>query len=63
MGKSLPLVADEEVGGKLGMEVFLKSRDWQRLNTGFVLDEGLANPSEVFTVFYGERVGCCINFS
>lgn len=56
----LTFMPDEEVGGKLGMEVFLKSRDWQRLNTGFVLDEGLANPSEVFTVFYGERVGCWV---
>ena len=55
------LIADEEVGGRLGMEAFLKSSDWETLNVGFVLDEGLASPSEVFTVFYGERVGCCIH--
>ena len=57
------LVADEEVGGKLGMEVFVKSDDWQELKVGFVLDEGLADPSEAFTVFYGERIGCCTKFS
>jgi len=26
-----------------------------QLNVGFALDEGLANPTDAFTVFYGER--------
>ncbi|XP_064422213.1 aminoacylase-1 [Latimeria chalumnae] len=48
-------VPDEEIGGKKGMEAFVKHPEFQALNLGFALDEGLANPSEVFTVFYGER--------
>lgn len=50
---------DEEVGGKLGMQAFLTSNEWKKLNVGFALDEGLANPTEEFTVFYGERMPWC----
>ena len=50
---------DEEVGGKLGMQVFLRSKEWLELNVGFALDEGLANPTDEFTVFYGERMPWC----
>uniref|UniRef100_A0A4W6DLR0 N-acyl-aliphatic-L-amino acid amidohydrolase n=1 Tax=Lates calcarifer TaxID=8187 RepID=A0A4W6DLR0_LATCA len=45
----------EEVGGHKGMETFVKHPEFQKLNIGFALDEGLANPGEPFTVFYGER--------
>uniref|UniRef100_A0A4W4E1K6 Peptidase M20 dimerisation domain-containing protein n=1 Tax=Electrophorus electricus TaxID=8005 RepID=A0A4W4E1K6_ELEEL len=45
----------EEVGGHKGMESFIKHPEFQKLNVGFALDEGLANPTEDFTVFYGER--------
>eukprot|EP00079_Xenopus_tropicalis_P020137 XP_012810710.1 PREDICTED: aminoacylase-1-like isoform X1 [Xenopus tropicalis] len=48
---------DEEMGGKTGMELFVKHPAFQALNPGIALDEGLANPSEEFSVFYGER--CC----
>ncbi|XP_012686614.2 aminoacylase-1A isoform X1 [Clupea harengus] len=48
-------VPDEEVGGHKGMETFVKHPEFQQLNIGFALDEGLANPEEAFTVFYGER--------
>ncbi|GAB1600777.1 aminoacylase-1-like [Argonauta hians] len=51
----LTFVPEEEVGGKLGMKLFLKREEFKQLNVGFVLDEGLANPTEHFTVFNGER--------
>uniref|UniRef100_A0A4W6DPB5 N-acyl-aliphatic-L-amino acid amidohydrolase n=1 Tax=Lates calcarifer TaxID=8187 RepID=A0A4W6DPB5_LATCA len=51
----LMFVPDEEVGGHKGMETFVKHPEFQKLNIGFALDEGLANPGEPFTVFYGER--------
>uniref|UniRef100_A0A8B9HN99 N-acyl-aliphatic-L-amino acid amidohydrolase n=1 Tax=Astyanax mexicanus TaxID=7994 RepID=A0A8B9HN99_ASTMX len=51
----LSFVPDEEVGGHKGMETFINHPEFQKLNVGFALDEGLANPTEAFTVFYGER--------
>uniref|UniRef100_A0A8C9ZMC7 N-acyl-aliphatic-L-amino acid amidohydrolase n=1 Tax=Sander lucioperca TaxID=283035 RepID=A0A8C9ZMC7_SANLU len=51
----LMFVPDEEVGGHKGMETFVKHPEFQKLNIGFALDEGLANPGDAFTVFYGER--------
>ncbi|KAJ3602019.1 hypothetical protein NHX12_029779 [Muraenolepis orangiensis] len=51
----LMFVPDEEVGGQKGMETFVTRPEFQKLNIGFALDEGLANPGEAFTVFYGER--------
>ncbi|XP_056129626.1 aminoacylase-1A-like isoform X2 [Lampris incognitus] len=51
----LMFVPDEEVGGHKGMETFVKHPEFQKLNIGFALDEGLANPGEAYTVFYGER--------
>lgn len=41
------------------MQAFLKSKEWLELNVGFALDEGLANPIDEFTVFYGERMPWC----
>ncbi|XP_037069278.1 aminoacylase-1B-like [Pollicipes pollicipes] len=61
----LSFVPDEEIGGVTGMKAFVETDDWQRLNVACALDEGLANPSEEMTVFYGERhtwkveVTCC----
>jgi len=55
----LTFMPDEEVGGVLAMQAFLKSNEWKKLNVGFALDEGLANPTEKFTVFYGERMPWC----
>lgn len=46
---------DEEVGGFEGMLEFVKTTDFQALNIGFALDEGLANPNDEFSVFNGER--------
>ena len=50
---------DEEVGGKTGMGAFVASEAFKELNVGFCLDEGLANPTDAFTVFYGERSAWC----
>ena len=52
----LTFMPDEEIGGKLGMEAFLRCPEWAEMNVGFALDEGLANPTEEFTVYYGERM-------
>ncbi|XP_019854695.1 PREDICTED: aminoacylase-1A-like [Amphimedon queenslandica] len=51
----LTYVPDEEIGGLKGMQPFLKMETFKMLNVGFALDEGLANPTEAFTVFYAER--------
>lgn len=48
-------VPDEEIGGVDGMKKFVEMDDFKSLNVGFALDEGLANPTDAFTVFYGER--------
>ncbi|PKK20415.1 aminoacylase 1 [Columba livia] len=51
----LTFVPDEEVGGHKGMEVFVQRPEFRALNVGFALDEGLASPSDTFSVFYGEK--------
>ncbi|XP_064610402.1 aminoacylase-1-like isoform X1 [Liolophura sinensis] len=51
----LSFVPDEEIGGYTGMPVFVKDERFKQLNVGFVLDEGLASPTDSYTVFYGER--------
>ncbi|KAK2168321.1 hypothetical protein LSH36_18g09019 [Paralvinella palmiformis] len=51
----MSFVPDEEVGGHKGMELFVHHDEFKKLNIGFALDEGLANPTNAFTVFYGER--------
>ncbi len=48
-------VPDEETGGVDGMQKFLESPEWKDLNVGLAMDEGLANPENAFSVFYGER--------
>lgn len=52
----LTFMPDEEIGGVLGMQAFLRSEEWKEMNVGFALDEGLANPINEFTVFFGERM-------
>ncbi|KAK8731742.1 hypothetical protein OTU49_007451, partial [Cherax quadricarinatus] len=46
---------DEETGGLDGMKNFVKSDVFKKMNVGFALDEGHANPTDNFYVFYGER--------
>ena len=50
---------DEQVGGETGMGAFIKTEEFKKLNIGFCLDEGLASPTNAFTVFYGERSAWC----
>lgn len=51
-------VPDEEVGGVQGMQELLGHEEFKKLQPiAFALDEGLANPEDAFTVFYGERTG------
>lgn len=47
--------ADEEIGGHLGMEVFVKTPEFKALNAGFCLDEGYASVNDTYLVFYAER--------
>ena len=49
------LMPDEEVGGLDGAARFVQSEIFSKLNVGLALDEGLANPGNAFSVFYGER--------
>lgn len=51
----LTFVPDEEIGGVQGMKEFVVTDDFKNLNVALALDEGLANPTDKFTVFYGER--------
>lgn len=51
----ISFVPDEEIGGKDGMANFVNTSDFLELNVGFALDEGMADPSKQFLLFYGER--------
>ena len=51
----LLFVPDEETGGELGMGKFIQSERFKSLNIGFVLDQGMPNPTKKFFVFNGER--------
>ncbi len=55
-------VVDEEIGGHDGMVLFLETEEFKKLNVGFALDEGLANPQDAFKVYYGERAPWCTIF-
>ena len=50
---------DEEIGGVKGMQALTATQIFKDLNIGFALDEGLANPTQAFTLFYGERMPWC----
>lgn len=57
--------AEEELGGREGMEDFINTDDFKKLNVGFSLDEGIASETETFPVFYAERTvwrtcNCCM---
>ncbi|KAJ2612020.1 adenylate cyclase [Coemansia sp. RSA 1804] len=58
----LVYVPDEEIGGEDGMARFVESAEFARLNAGFALDEGMANPGDAVRVFYGERAPCWVRF-
>ncbi|XVF36885.1 hypothetical protein REPUB_Repub19eG0097300 [Reevesia pubescens] len=48
-------VPDEEIGGLDGSAKFVKSKEFEDLNIGFVLDEGQASTDDGFRVFYADR--------
>ncbi|XP_038717708.1 aminoacylase-1 isoform X2 [Tripterygium wilfordii] len=48
-------VPDEEIGGFDGSAEFVKSKEFEALNLGLVLDEGQASPTDEFRVFYADR--------
>ncbi|XP_062228384.1 uncharacterized protein LOC133926453 [Phragmites australis] len=52
----ISLVPDEEIGGADGFEKFAQSEEFRALNIGFMLDEGQASPTDVFRVFYADRL-------
>jgi len=49
-------VPDEEIGGHDGAGMFVNSEEFQRLNVGVVLDEGLASPDESYRIFFRTQV-------
>uniref|UniRef100_A0A1B6D3W7 N-acyl-aliphatic-L-amino acid amidohydrolase n=1 Tax=Clastoptera arizonana TaxID=38151 RepID=A0A1B6D3W7_9HEMI len=51
----ISFVPDEEIGGLLGMALFIKTEDFKKLNIGCALDEGIASPDDSFLLYYGER--------
>ncbi|XP_047323400.1 aminoacylase-1 [Impatiens glandulifera] len=48
-------VPDEEIGGIDGMAKFVKSKVFEEMNVGFMIDEGQASTNEEFRVFYADR--------
>ncbi|XP_047002828.1 aminoacylase-1-like [Schistocerca americana] len=51
----ITVMPDEEIGGADGMEKFVQSEDFHKLNVGFELDEGPVSPEEEYAVTNGER--------
>ncbi|XP_043710944.1 aminoacylase-1-like [Telopea speciosissima] len=48
-------VPDEEIGGHNGAEKLAESEEFEKMNVGIVLDEGLASTSDNYRIFYAER--------
>ena len=55
----LTYVPDEEIGGGDGMNRFIKTKEFDQLNVGLALDEGLASDDDEFCVYYSERLRWC----
>jgi aminoacylase len=51
----ISFVPDEETGGVDGMKQFVYTKDFQNLNVGMGLDEGMPSSSEKFAIFNAER--------
>nr|QGW35752.1 Aminoacylase-1 [Locusta migratoria migratoria] len=51
----ITVMPDEEIGGAGGMEKFVQSEEFRKLNVGFELDEGPVSPKTEYPVFNGER--------
>ncbi|KAL0115587.1 hypothetical protein PUN28_010833 [Cardiocondyla obscurior] len=46
---------DEEIGSFYGMRDFVHTAEFEALNVGFALDEGVPYPGETFYMYYGEK--------
>uniref|UniRef100_A0A1I8NC79 N-acyl-aliphatic-L-amino acid amidohydrolase n=1 Tax=Musca domestica TaxID=7370 RepID=A0A1I8NC79_MUSDO len=55
-------VPDEETGGELSLQEFVKSKEFRELKVGFALDEGMATEDERYVAYYAERSLWQINF-
>lgn len=55
----IAVFSEEELGGAEGMGKFSETEKFKSLNIGFTLDEGLASPTDVYKVYYGERCVWC----
>ena len=55
-------IADEELGGHEGMELYVVSKEFKDLNIGLALDEGLASEDNAIPLFYGERCSFWVQF-
>lgn len=53
----LTYVPDEEVGGQLGLDPFVKTEDFRKMNVGFALDEGFPSATDLLEVYNTEKVG------
>lgn len=51
----ISFVPDEEIGGIDGLQKFVQTKDFQKLNVGVTLDESVGSVDEEFPVFYAER--------
>jgi aminoacylase len=51
----LSFVPEEETGGHDGARKFITSPEFQKINVGFNLHEGLASPGSTYRVFNRER--------
>jgi len=49
-------VPDEEIGSALGMDAFVKTDFYKKMNVGFGLDEGGTSATDVHYLFYAERI-------
>ncbi|XP_043714449.1 aminoacylase-1-like [Telopea speciosissima] len=48
-------VPDKEIGGHDGAEKLAESEEFQKMNVGILLDEGLASTNETYRAFFAER--------
>lgn len=46
---------EEEIGGNDGARMLVNSDLFEKMNVGFVLDEGLPSAGEKYRAFHGER--------
>jgi len=55
--------ADEEIGGKEGMKLFVESEEFRSLNSGFALDEGVMSFRYKLIAFFARKSSYCFSTS